>query len=54
VGLSGVLRDGTYATPAVGAAAAAAALGLGALEKAPARGPRLFAFLVALLSLASA
>ena len=54
VGLSGVWRDGTYATPAVGAAAAAAALGLAALEPAPARGPRLFAFLVALLSLASA
>jgi len=52
VAVSGVLRDGTYATPAAAAAAATALLGLSALEATGAPGPRRFAFLLALAALA--
>jgi len=51
-GVAGVWRDGTYATPAAAASAAAALLGLGALEPTGAPGLRRFAFLLALLALA--
>jgi hypothetical protein len=51
-GVSGVMREGTYATPAAAASSAAALLGLGALEPAGASGLRRFAFLLALLALA--
>jgi hypothetical protein len=50
----GVLRDGTYASPTAAAAAAAALLGLVALEPTRAPGLRRFAFLLAVLSLALA
>ena len=50
--VSGVLRDGTYATPPAAASAATALLGLSALETTGAAGPRRLAFLVALLALA--
>jgi hypothetical protein len=50
--VSGVLRDGTYATHAAAAAAATGLLGLSALETTGAPGPRRVAFLVALLALA--
>ena len=53
VAVSGVLRDGTYATPAAAAAAATALLGLSALEATGAPGPRRFAFLLALFALAT-
>ena len=52
VAVSGVLRDGTYATPAAAAAAATALLGLSALETTGAPGLRRFAFLLALVALA--
>ena len=52
VAVSGVLRDGTYATPAAAAAAATALFGLSALETTGAPGPRRFAFLLALAALA--
>lgn len=45
---SGVLVDGTYATPVVAAAASAALLGLSALEATGAAGLRLVAFLLVL------
>jgi len=51
-GVAGVLRDGTYATPAAAASAAAALLGLGVLEPTGARGLRRCTFLLALLALA--
>jgi hypothetical protein len=47
--VSGVLGEGTYATPAAAASAATALLGLSALEETGAPGPRRFAFLLALL-----
>jgi hypothetical protein len=50
--VSGVLADGTYATPAAASAAATALLGLSALETTGAPGPRRLAFLLALLALA--
>ena len=50
--VSGVLGDGTYATPAAASAAATALLGLSALETTGAPGLRRFAFLLALLALA--
>jgi hypothetical protein len=50
--VSGVLRDGTYATPASASAAATALLGLSALETTGASGLRRLAFLLALLALA--
>jgi hypothetical protein len=50
--VSGVLRDGTYATPSAAASAAAALLGLAALEPTGAPGLRRFAFLLAVLALA--
>jgi hypothetical protein len=49
VAAAGVLRDGTYATPH--AAAAAALLGLAALEPTRAPGLRRFAFLLVFLAL---
>ena len=52
LGVSGVLRDGTYATPVAASAAATALLGLSALETTVAPGPRRLAFLLALLALA--
>ena len=52
LGVSGVLRDGTYATPVAASAAATALLGLSALETTGAPGPRRLAFLLALLALA--
>jgi hypothetical protein len=48
--VSGVLGEGTYATPAAAAAAATALLGLSALETTGAPGPRRLAFLLALLA----
>jgi hypothetical protein len=48
----GVLGDGTYATPAAAASAATALLGVSALEKTGAPGPRRLAFLLAFLVLA--
>jgi hypothetical protein len=53
-GVSGVLRDGTYATPSSAASAAAALLGPAALEPTRAPGLRRFAFLLAVLALALA
>ena len=53
VAAAGVLRDGTYATPHAAAAAAAALLGLAALEPTRAPGLRRFAFLLAFLALAT-
>ena len=50
--VSGVLVEGTYATPAAAAAAATALVGLSALETTGAPGLRRFAFLLALLALA--
>jgi len=50
--VSGVLGDGTYATPAAASAAATALLGLSALEPTGAPGVRRLAFLLALLALA--
>ena len=50
--VSGVLGDGTYATPAAASAAATALLGLSALETTGASGLRRLAFLLALLALA--
>jgi hypothetical protein len=50
--VSGVLGEGTYATPAAASAAATALLGLSALETTGAPGLRRFAFLLALLALA--
>ncbi len=52
--VSGVLRDGTYATPSSAACASAALLGLAALEPTSAPGLRRFAFLLAVLALALA
>ncbi len=52
LGVSGVLGDGTYTTPAAASAAATALLGLSALEKTGAPGLRRLAFLVAFLALA--
>ena len=49
-GVSGVLRDGSYATPFVAACAAAALLGLAALEPTGTPGLRRCAFLLALLA----
>ena len=51
-GVTGFLKDGTYATPAATAAASAALAGLAALEPTGARGLRAFLFLLALLALA--
>lgn len=51
--VAGVLREGTYATPAAAAASSAALLGLAALEPTRLPGPRGFAFLLALLALAA-
>jgi hypothetical protein len=53
VAAAGVLRDGTYATPPAAAGAAAALLGLAALEPTRAPGLRRFAFLLAFLALAA-
>jgi hypothetical protein len=50
VGVSAVLRDGTYATPSVAASACAVLLGLAALEPTRAPGLRLLAFALALLA----
>ena len=50
LGVSGVLGDGTYATPAAASAAATALLGLSALETTGAPGLRRLAFLLALLA----
>lgn len=50
--VSGVLRDGTYATPSAAASGAAALLGLAALEPTGVPGLRRVAFLLALLALA--
>jgi len=52
LGVSGVLGEGTYATPAAASAAATALLGLSALEKTGAPGARRLAFLLAFLALA--
>jgi hypothetical protein len=48
--VSGMLRDGTYATASAGASASAALLGLAALEPTRAPGLRRLAFLVCLLA----
>jgi hypothetical protein len=53
-GVVGVLRSGTYATPAATAAAASALLGLAALEPTRVPGLRRFAFLFSLIALAVA
>jgi hypothetical protein len=50
--VSGVLRDGTYATSSAAASASAALLGLAALEPTRAAGVRRLALLVSLLALA--
>jgi hypothetical protein len=50
-GVSGVLREGTYATPATAATAAAAIMGLAALQPTALPGTRRFAFLLVLLAL---
>jgi len=50
--VSGMLGEGTYATSVTASAAAAALLGLSALETTGAPGPRRLAFLLALLALA--
>jgi hypothetical protein len=50
VALSGVLRDGTYATPSSMACASAALLGLAALEPTRAAGLRRFVFALFLLA----
>jgi hypothetical protein len=52
--VSSVLRNGTYATAFATASAAAALLGLAALESTAAPGPRRFAFSLAFLALAFA
>jgi hypothetical protein len=52
VAVSGVLRDGTYATPSARSSAATVLLGLAALEQTRAPGPRRFAFLLSLSALA--
>ena len=52
VAVSGVLRDGTYATPSAAASAATVLLGLAALEPTRVPGLRRFAFLLSLLALA--
>ena len=54
VAVASVRRDGTYATDASSAAAAASLLGLAALEPTAAAGLRRFAFLLALLTLSIA
>jgi hypothetical protein len=51
-GVSGVLRDGTYATPLTAACGATALFGLAGLEPTRGPGPRRFAFLLSLLALA--
>ena len=53
VAAAGVLRDGTYTTPAAAACSAVALLGLAALEPTRAPGLRRFAFFLALLALAA-
>jgi hypothetical protein len=50
VAVSGVLREGTYATSSSAASAAAALLGLAALEPTGAPGLRRFAFALFLLA----
>jgi hypothetical protein len=50
VGVLGLLRDGTYATPAAAACASAGLLGLAALEPTRAAGLRRFAFALFLLA----
>jgi hypothetical protein len=48
--VSGVVRDGTYATSSAAASASAALLGLAALEPTLAPGLRRFAFVLSLLA----